>query len=217
MSDATIPTNQYLASSSMDQGRVSLCYIATFSFNPQNLRVAARDKWRTSVKNGRSMTRAIMVAAALALAATFAAESGGNPPPGTLVSINYHSWNEVIEIDARRGRIVDRETRFEYESDVSDTPKSSKTVTPLDAPVTKDQIKQLTDLVTHSGVMQLAASYGAPEGQRSYPYEIDITFEGEPTKIVKYRSNPSFEAEPEAFTKVVAYLHDLCRSFEKEK
>jgi hypothetical protein len=34
---------------------------------------------------------------------------------------------------------------------------------------------------------------------------------------VKYRSNPSFETEPEGFKKVVAYLRALSSSLEKGK
>jgi hypothetical protein len=134
---------------------------------------------------------------------------------GALLSAAYHSPEEDIEIDAREKKIVRTENEYEYESEVSPNPKSVKVLTRLNATITGEQLEQVASFILASGIMQLAASYGAPEGQRHYAYEITVTFEGKPPKRVTYLSNPSFEGEPEAFKKVVAYLHELSRQLEK--
>ena len=152
--------------------------------------------------------------AVLIMAAHAPARTADAPHGTTLLDVIYRAPDEGIQIDGRKRKIVRTENRYEYESEVSPNPKNVQILLRLDAAITSEQLEELASLIRASGIMQLAPSYGAPEGHRHYPYAISIRFQGEPAKVITYRSNPGFEAEPEAFKKIVAHLHGLSHQLE---
>lgn len=128
---------------------------------------------------------------------------------GALVSVVLNAWNEHVQIDARAMTIVHTQTEYEYASPTSGNPTGSKLHKLLDGKITPEQRDALGKFIRESGFMDLKDAYGAPEGQRYYPYRIEVTFEGQPKKVVEFRSNPSFENEPESFKKLETYLRQM--------
>jgi hypothetical protein len=79
-----------------------------------------------------------------------------------------------------------------------------------DADLTAEQLDALDRMVGESGFFALSGAYGAPETDRHYPYRLTIT-RGKQSQGVIYRSNPAYEAAPEAFRSIEEHLLDLSR------
>jgi hypothetical protein len=129
-----------------------------------------------------------------------------------LSSIRYDAWNEDIRVDG--GRLVHTQTEYEFDRPTSATPSGSKTVRLVDAAVTREQMAELETIVRQSGFLDLADRYGAAEGQRHYPYRIEVTIAGR-TKMVEFRSHPEAAPPPSAFSKVEKALQELSSSLRK--
>ncbi len=165
-------------------------------------------------------TNPVAAAAVLIVLLTGPAWAGAGTTPSLplpITSIVYKAWNEEIRVDAVAMTIRHTETQYEYATEFSANVKSSKAVTILDGKITSGMVQDLTVFVRSSGYMELGAVYGAPENRRYYPYRLEVTFKGQPTKTVKYRSNPSFEDEPEAFKTVVGYLRSLSEQVRRDR
>ena len=161
----------------------------------------------------------VVVVVALSTGLAWAGEGAAPPLPMSppVTSIVYKAWNEEIRVDAKAMTIKHTETQYEYESRVSANVKSSKVVTLVDGKITSGMVQDLTIFVRRSGYMELGAVYGAPENRRYYPYRLEVTFKGRPTKTVEYRSNPSFEDEPESFKTVVGSLRALSERVRRDR
>jgi hypothetical protein len=121
------------------------------------------------------------------------------------VRVRYSSAFEDIEIAA--DILTYTKTTYEYDNPVSATPSGSSS-TSFHKALSRSEVRKLSSFIMESGFMELGPAYGAPEEQRYYPYEIHVKL-GEITKVVMFRSNPSYEEAPEAFRKVDEYLHQL--------
>ena len=132
-----------------------------------------------------------------------------NPPT---LQIHYAAWNESIRIDGATGSFKHTTTDFEYESPTSGNPKSSTVNIMAEGTVDEAQQTALAQFVNDSGFLTLDESYGAPEDQRFYPYELKVMLPDGFEKNVMFRSNPEFEESPEEFKAVVDELRKLSKS-----
>lgn len=100
-------------------------------------------------------------------------------------------------------------TRLEHEfaNPVSPVP-SKTTATSMQGGLTEDQLTRLRNTIKKNGFLGLNATYGAPEGQRFYPYRIELSIDGQ-AKSVLYRSNPAHESAPRPFSELESLLNEL--------
>lgn len=131
-----------------------------------------------------------------------------NPP----LFVYYQSWTDEIIVENQHLKHI--HTDYEYDNPVSGNPSGSKKSLLTDADLTKQQWEELKILIINSEFEQLKDAYGAPEGDRYYPYNLTISW-GTDKKEVKYRSNPSYEEAPLAFQTIEKYLFTLSEEVRK--
>jgi hypothetical protein len=128
------------------------------------------------------------------------------------LSVHYQSWTDEITIENKHIKHVHRE--YEYDNPVSGNPSGSKQSVLTDHNLTQQQWEDLKTYIRNSGFEKLEDVYGAPEGYRSYPYNLTIGW-GTEKKEVKYRSNPSYGEAPLAFKNIENYLLTLSEQARK--
>lgn len=148
-------------------------------------------------------TSAISLLLGLLFVAAGAAAEGG------LTAVHYQAWNETIRADLATRMLVRSTTEYTYDNPVSGTPSGSRAGVGSERRLSLREVVGLIRLVRSSGFLDLGAAYGAPEDQRFYPYRLEVRFSQGAPKTVEFRSNPSYEAEPEAFRALVAQLRQL--------
>jgi len=125
------------------------------------------------------------------------------------ISVDYSS--AFAKIQVTDGKISHTKLIHHYPEDqpMVATPDSISTQQMMkDVVLSKEQVGKLKQTVEESGFMELNDTYGAPEEQRYYPYNLKVKI-GEREKEVLFPSTPSFESEPEAFKKVKEFLFSL--------
>ncbi|MBI2900890.1 MAG: hypothetical protein HYY17_11955 [Planctomycetes bacterium] len=132
-----------------------------------------------------------------------------------LVSVRYDAWAEDIHVDGDAMTIVHTKTEYTYARPMDSNPSGSEVHKILDGRVTKEDLEALGAFVRESGFLDLKDAYGAPEGHRYYPYNLEVTFRGEKPKKVQFRSNPEFESSPEPFKKLEKRLAELSEAVRK--
>jgi hypothetical protein len=151
-----------------------------------------------------AMSRILFFAFSLIFSAQFVAAQALDT---AAVVILYRSPKSDIRIE--KGRLSQINYTFTYDNPASPIPTgrdqvvaaSNKNIDPM-------MLAALKIIVSESGFMELSDSYGAPEGNRFYPYSIEVKYKGK-TKAVKYRSNPQFEAAPSSFRIIETFLVNL--------
>ena len=121
------------------------------------------------------------------------------------IHLQYKSPNKSIEI--KDTSLVITEKKDVFENPVSSIPTSSSSEE-KNYTLTKKEVYDLIKFIQDNKFFDLNPTYGAPEGERSYPTTLSIKMHGKDKEVV-YRSNPSFESSPEAFRKVEGYLLKL--------
>ncbi len=121
------------------------------------------------------------------------------------IHLQYKSPNKSIEI--KDTSLVITEKKDVFENPVSSIPSSS-TFEDKNYTLTKKEVYDLIKYIQDNKFFDLNASYGASEGERSYPSTILVKMHGNEKEVV-YRSNPLFESSPEAFRKVEGYILKL--------
>ncbi|MCE9597813.1 MAG: hypothetical protein K8S54_07585 [Spirochaetia bacterium] len=121
------------------------------------------------------------------------------------LSLTYNS--STLRINIEGSALLVTRIEQEFANPVSAIPSGTKATT-MQGLLTPEQLGRLTRTIQNNGFMKLSAAYGAPEGQRFYPYRIEACINGE-TKQVLYRSNPAYESAPNAFSEVEKLLIDL--------
>ena len=121
----------------------------------------------------------------------------------------YKSWTQTVDADLAERTLARSRTEYTYPTPVSGTPSSMKTLSMPTKTLAATQAEAIAAFVLASGFIDLADAYGAPEGQRYYPYEITVHRAGGKAKHVMFRSNPSYEESPAAFKKLEAFLQGL--------
>ena len=126
--------------------------------------------------------------------------------PAKTLSIHYKNWVDDIRLEDRHIHHV--VTHYVYDNPVSGIPSSWENQVVLDADLTDLEWTALSQFISHSTFDQLANRYGAPEGERAYPYTLTIR-QGEMKKTVAYYHNPAYEVAPEAFREIEEYVTNL--------
>lgn len=142
------------------------------------------------------------------MAIVFAGNSNAQVAPKLKVKqihLQYKSPNKSIEI--KDTSLIVTEKKDVFENPVSSIPTSS-TSEDKNYTLTKKEVYDLIKFIEDIKFFDLNPTYGAPEGERSYPTTLSIKMHGKDKEVV-YRSNPSFESSPEAFRKVEGYLLKL--------
>ena len=107
--------------------------------------------------------------------------------------------------------IVVTEAKEEYDNPVSSIP-SKRTEVSRKATLPKVKLDSLNMLIRKSGFMNLPKNeYGISANERFYPYTIKIV-SGKISKKVLYRSNPSGESAPKAFSDIEKKLNQIVNS-----
>ncbi|KAA3635775.1 MAG: hypothetical protein DWQ02_09315 [Bacteroidetes bacterium] len=124
------------------------------------------------------------------------------------ISISYDSpWLDITIADKKMTKV--KTTHYFAETNFSSVPDSMSTETLMDGVVLSDSImNELNTLLDEQNFWELEEQYGAPEQQRYYPYVISAEMMGK-SKTVTYRSNPSYDLAPQAFTQVEAFIKTL--------
>jgi hypothetical protein len=146
-----------------------------------------------------------------------ACSNGHEQPPQhmALSSAVYRAWDEEIRVDADAMTILHTQTQFEYADPTSAVPASSRVEKLLEGKVTPEDVEALAKFIGQSRVMDLKPQYGAPEGERHYPYGLEVRFRGGELKKVEFRSNPAYGDPPEAFQRFEKHLKDLSDAIRK--
>lgn len=123
------------------------------------------------------------------------------------IAISYDSpWLDISIADKKITKV--KTTHYFAETNFSSVPDSMSTETLMDAVVLSDSIMNELNSLLDENFWDLEEQYGAPEQQRYYPYVISAEMIGK-SKTVTYRSNPSFDLAPQAFSTLEAFLKDL--------
>ena len=137
---------------------------------------------------------------------TFAQTKTKNTPG---LYVEYHSSQKNILIE--NNMIIVTEAKEEYDNPVSSMP-SKRTEVTKKAKLPKSKLDSLNMLIKKSGFINLPKNeYGINANERFYPYIIKV-ISGKITKKVLYRSNPSGEAAPKAFSDIEKKLNDIVNS-----
>jgi hypothetical protein len=89
---------------------------------------------------------------------------------------------------------------------------SKRTEVTKKATLSKSKLDSLNMLIRKSGFMNLAKNeYGISSNERFYPYTITVK-NGKIIKKVLYRSNPSGEKAPKAFSDIEIKLNEIVNS-----
>jgi hypothetical protein len=103
------------------------------------------------------------------------------------------------------------EVKEEYDNPVSSVP-GKRTEVKKSATLPKVKLDSLKNLIKKTGFMSLPKNeYGISANERFYPYTIIIK-NGKTTKKVLYRSNPSGEKAPKAFSDIEIKLNQIVNS-----
>jgi hypothetical protein len=129
----------------------------------------------------------------------------GGPKNRNSILINYRSSSQSIEIKNTSMTLSTKKDVFD--SPMSSIPSSTK-VEETKFTLTKTELSDLIQFIQSSEFFQLDTEYGAPKEERSYPTTISIKLDNNSKEVV-YRSNPSYEAAPDSFSKVEIYLLNL--------
>lgn len=128
--------------------------------------------------------------------------------PLELLTVSYDSpW---MDISIEKKQITKIKTQHHFkESNFSSVPDSISTQTLKDREMLSDSIlNEMQKLLDDKKFWELEDNYGAPEGQRFYPYTITAK-KDTLTKTVVFRSNPSYGLAPDAFREVEKFLTEL--------
>ena len=130
--------------------------------------------------------------------------------PGLDLYLHYDSPRDEVII--QNGKLTHISKTYVYDENRPwvATPTDVATRKVADAvPLNGHQLNSLQEMIQGTGIMQLPArEYGAPNGQRSYDYQMDIRSGGQ-SRSVTYRSNPSYATAPPAFDHMKEYLWRL--------
>ncbi|MBL8018323.1 MAG: hypothetical protein JNM27_01540 [Leptospirales bacterium] len=121
------------------------------------------------------------------------------------IHVSYSSSTTRIVVED--SMLIVTRLEQEFANPVSPVPSSTK-ATSMQGGLTGDQITRLRNTIQKNGFLGLNATYGAPEGQRFYPYRIELNIDGQ-AKSVLYRSNPAYESAPKPFSELESLLNEL--------
>jgi hypothetical protein len=125
------------------------------------------------------------------------------------MQIEYLSSHKNILIED--DMIYVTEVKEEYDNPVSAVP-SKRTEVIKKAALPKIKLDSLKNLIKKSGFMNLPKNeYGISANERFYPYTI-VVKNGKTTKKIFYRSNPSGEKAPKAFSDIEIKLNQIVNS-----
>ncbi|MFL5729156.1 MAG: hypothetical protein ACJ75J_06660 [Cytophagaceae bacterium] len=125
------------------------------------------------------------------------------------LQVEYHSSQKTILVE--NNMIIVTEFIEEYDNPVSSMP-SKRTEKTKKAAIPKAKLDSLTNLIKKSGFMTLPKNeYGISASERFYPYTIAVK-NGKTYKKVLYRSNPSGEKAPQAFSDIEIKLNQIVNS-----
>lgn len=130
------------------------------------------------------------------------------PPPVDTIGALTVSYNSPwLSISLENRKITSVKTIHHYaENNFSSVPDSMSTETLLDAVAVSDStMNALFELLDEQKFWDLEEAYGAPDGLRYYPYEINAEMPGKSKKVI-FRSNPSFDLAPQPFRAVESFL-----------
>jgi hypothetical protein len=125
-----------------------------------------------------------------------------------IFKVTYNSPWTAITIE--EGKITKVKTEHHFNDDnFSSVPDSTSTHKLKDGIVLSDSLNnELKKLLDNKQFWELEDIYGASENSRYYPYTISA-INGEKSKTVVFRSNPSFGLAPEAFRDIETFLIEL--------
>lgn len=121
------------------------------------------------------------------------------------LQLSYNS--STLRINIEDSKILVTRIEQEFANPVSPIPSATRAIR-TQGELSQAQLDGLRKRIETSGFWKLKDAYGAPDGQRFYPYRIDLNLDGQ-SKQVLYRSNPSYESAPSAFTEVESLLREL--------
>ncbi|MBX7058611.1 MAG: hypothetical protein K1X75_11145 [Leptospirales bacterium] len=122
--------------------------------------------------------------------------------------VRYSSSTQTIEIVEDQIRHTLRHEAFD--NPASPVPASVQLQTRR-ATLNAAQRQALVATIRDSGFLDLGPSYGAAEGERYYPYRLEVNLDGRANNVL-FRSNPAFERAPQAFSRIEAALTELLGS-----
>jgi hypothetical protein len=155
----------------------------------------------------RSTLVAATLLVAILLPSACATDAGTRPEADpTVIRVTFKSWKQTVDVDLMARTLARSHTEYTYSSPTSGTPSSASTISEPAVALDAAKVEEVRALVLGSGFLDLEKAYGAPEGERHYPYRIIVKFDGGDRKEVLFRSNPSHEEKPEAFAKLEAHL-----------
>ena len=135
--------------------------------------------------------------------------------PGLDIYLHYDSPRDEILI--QDGKLTHISKNYVYDENrpwVATPADVSLRKVANEVPLNGHQLTSLQEMIQGTGIMQLTdQEYGAPNGQRSYDYQIDIRSGGQ-SRSVTYRSNPSYATAPPAFDRMKEYLWRLVTELE---
>jgi hypothetical protein len=123
--------------------------------------------------------------------------------------VEYNSSQRNILL--QNNTIIVTEAKEEYDNPVSSIPSKRIEVTKK-AVLPKNKLDSLSMLINKSGFMSLPKNeYGVSANERFYPYTIKVS-RGKVIKKVLYRSNPSGEKAPKAFSDIEIKINQIVNS-----
>ncbi|MCB0587280.1 MAG: hypothetical protein KDD06_18420 [Phaeodactylibacter sp.] len=135
--------------------------------------------------------------------------------PGLDIYLHYDSPRDEILI--QDGKLTHISKNYVYDENrpwVATPADVSLRKVANEVPLNGHQLTSLQEMIQGTGIMQLTdQEYGAPNGQRSYDYQMDIRSGGQ-SRSVTYRSNPSYATAPPAFDRMKEYLWRLVTELE---
>ncbi len=122
------------------------------------------------------------------------------------VKVKYYTAFSTIEIVGDTLKITKR--KYTYGNTPSANP-TSVSESHSQRKLTKEELKQVIDLISRKELYNLKNEYGVSEDQRFYPYELEVKYKDKHKKII-YRSSPlTTEKPPELFNKITHLLTQL--------
>ncbi|MCB0570289.1 MAG: hypothetical protein KDC66_11015 [Phaeodactylibacter sp.] len=136
--------------------------------------------------------------------------------PGLDILLHYTSPSD--EVIVKDGKLTHIATTYHYDESrpyVATPAGVSQQAILESVPLNGHQLNALKDMINNSDFLYLPGStYGAPEGQRSYDYNLHIKADGR-EKAVAYRSNPSYGNAPAPFERMQEYIWKLVTEVER--
>ncbi len=128
--------------------------------------------------------------------------------PKNIFKVTYNSPWTAITIEEEKITKVKTKHHFN-EDNFTSVPDSTSLHKLMEGVAFSDSLStKLKQILNDDKFWELEDAYGAPEGQRYYPYTISAT-QNEKTKTVVFRSNPSFGLAPEVFRTLEKFLNEL--------